>query len=192
MPSEQCPIYYRQRIQHWQCKLWPCGQPCDHQVRVSFPFILCPTFDPDVISVVNALRAESEMRQFPFAARGPGNKPAAAVGTQNTKIPNRKKNLQPMPPRPPHGQMPQSTTQGQTSQPAQEQTPQPTQERALAAQPTQGQTSQLAREQTPQSPEQQTPQTTGGQKPPANGSKRRSGRAPATTATSATTAAPRR
>jgi len=156
---------------------------------VSFPFILCPTFDSDIISVVNALRAESERRLF--AARGPGNKPAAAVG--KTKISNRKTNLQPMQgqtpqltqgqtvtSRTPHGQMPQST-RGQTSQPAQEQ--------ALGAQPTQGQTSQLARAQTSQSPEQQTPQTTGpgGPKPPVNGPKRRSGRTPATTATSVTT-----
>jgi len=145
-------------------------------------------------------KAESEMRRFPYAARGPGNKPAAAVGAQNTKIPKQKKNLQPMQgqkpgeivtPLPPHGQMPQST-QGQASQPAQEQIPQPTQERALAARPRQGQTSQLSREQTPQSPEQQTPQTTGGQEPPANGPKRRPRRAPATTATTATTAVPKR
>jgi hypothetical protein len=160
------------------------------------------------LSVVNALRAECEMKRF--AARAPGDKPAVGKGnkpaarkTQVSRISHQEEKLQPKAvqaqipqptqghwqtseSQPPNGQMPQSegqSTQGQTSLPPRGQIHQSTQ--GKTPQPPQGQTSQPTRKQTSQSPEQQTPQTTGGQKPPAKEKKRRT---PATTATSATTA----
>jgi hypothetical protein len=167
-PSRQCSVCRRRRVQ--RCKLWPCGQPWDHQVRVSFHFILCPTFDLVMISVVNALRAGAEKKQF--IARGPGGRPA--VGKTQGQTPQSTGQTS----QPPDEKIPQST-RGQTSQLTQAQTLQPKQGETSPSQPVQKQTSQ-----SPDS-EQQKPQTTGGQK-----AKRR--RAPATTATSDTTAGPRR